>query len=53
MAAKKKAAAAPAKQAEAAATAEPEREPDRVAMLSIRADGTPDQYKPILLDDEA
>lgn len=27
-------------------------EPDRVALLSVLADGTPDQHKPVLLSDE-
>lgn len=44
MAAKKKAEAV-----EPAEDKAPEREPDRVAMLSVRADGTPDQHEPILI----
>ncbi len=28
------------------------REPDVVAMLSVRADGTPDQFEPILLTED-
>lgn len=35
------------------ATAAPAGERDRVAMVSLRADGTPDQHNPELVGDEA
>lgn len=54
-AAAERAAAAPVVEPEPVVEAMPslgKAEPDRVALLSVLADGTPDQHKPVLLSDE-
>lgn len=50
MAAKKKAAAPEPE--ETVTAVDSGREPDRVVMLSIRADGTPDQHDPVIIGDQ-